>query len=165
MDETKLFFLICKNQMCRWVHTLLVLVWKLMLPDVMITLLCCLACMMTFFTIWCFIFSIWVHICITHNSFCVCRYTPSMPRRQLFNDIQRERCVESDHHIYYSEHGDSFSCSNFVDLDWLSSSGNSCEEEPYERYCIPMKQLCKHLAKVFVAGIFCWEWYISNKMG
>ncbi|KAF7836841.1 phosphoinositide phosphatase SAC3 isoform X1 [Senna tora] len=63
------------------------------------------------------------------------RYTPSLPRRQLFGDMQRERCLESEH-IYYSEHGDSFSCSNFVDLDWLSSSGNSCEEEPYERSSI-----------------------------
>ncbi|KAE9609949.1 putative SAC domain-containing protein [Lupinus albus] len=60
------------------------------------------------------------------------RYTPSMPRRQLFGDMRR---VESDH-IYCSEHGDSFSCSNFVDLDWLSSSGNSCEEEAYERSTI-----------------------------
>ncbi|KAL5786521.1 hypothetical protein ACOSQ2_008913 [Xanthoceras sorbifolium] len=52
------------------------------------------------------------------------RYTPSMPRRQLFGDVHSD-------HIYFSEHG--VSCSNFVDLDWLSSSGNSCEEEPYER--------------------------------
>ncbi|PON66063.1 SAC domain containing protein [Parasponia andersonii] len=59
------------------------------------------------------------------------RYTPSMPRRQLFGDIQRDRGHESDH-IYFSEH-DVYNCSNFVDLDWLSSSGNSCEEEPYER--------------------------------
>ncbi|WJX32047.1 hypothetical protein P8452_20418 [Trifolium repens] len=62
------------------------------------------------------------------------RYTPSMPRKQLFVDMQRERCAETEsHHIYYTEHGDSFSCSNFVDLDWLSSSANSCEEAPYER--------------------------------
>ncbi|MED6167125.1 hypothetical protein PIB30_116140, partial [Stylosanthes scabra] len=54
-----------------------------------------------------------------------------MPRRQLFGDMQRERFHESDH-IYYSDHGDSFSCSNFVDLDWLSSSGNSCEDELYD---------------------------------
>ncbi|KAI9123145.1 hypothetical protein K1719_006034 [Acacia pycnantha] len=55
------------------------------------------------------------------------RYTPLMPQRQFFGVMQRERCLESDH-IYYSEHGDSLSCSNFVDLDWLSSSGNSCDE-------------------------------------
>ncbi|XP_022754764.1 phosphoinositide phosphatase SAC3-like isoform X2 [Durio zibethinus] len=36
---------------------------------------------------------------------------------------------ESD--ISYSRDG--FNCSNFVDLDWLSSSGNSCEDEPFER--------------------------------
>ncbi|XP_061996668.1 phosphoinositide phosphatase SAC3 isoform X1 [Rosa rugosa] len=63
------------------------------------------------------------------------RYTPSMPRRQLFGELQRYRCHESDH-IYYSEHGDGYNFSNFVDLDWLSSSGNSCEEEPYERSSI-----------------------------
>ncbi|XP_031267421.1 phosphoinositide phosphatase SAC3-like isoform X1 [Pistacia vera] len=60
------------------------------------------------------------------------RYTPSMPHKQLFGDVQRDRYLESDH-IYFSEHGDTSSFSNFVDLDWLSSSGNSCEEEPYER--------------------------------
>ncbi|KAF5726112.1 phosphoinositide phosphatase SAC3-like isoform X1 [Tripterygium wilfordii] len=60
------------------------------------------------------------------------RYTPSMPRRQLFGDVQTERCLESDD-IHYSEHGDMFNCSNFVDLEWLSSSGNSCDEELYER--------------------------------
>ncbi|KAM7256926.1 hypothetical protein ACFE04_012667 [Oxalis oulophora] len=57
------------------------------------------------------------------------RYTPTIPRRQLFGVGQRE-----SEHIYYSEHGDgSINCSNFVDLDWLSSSGNSCEEEQFER--------------------------------
>lgn len=71
----------------------------------------------------------------TESDISFSRYTPSMPRRQLFVDMQKERCAES-HHIYYSEHGDSFSCSNFVDLDWLSSSANSCEEDPYERSSI-----------------------------
>ncbi|GLT56190.1 hypothetical protein SLA2020_292520 [Shorea laevis] len=60
------------------------------------------------------------------------RYTPSMSRGQLFGDVQRDCCLEGDH-TYYSEHGDVFNCSNFLDLDWLSSSGNSCEEEPFER--------------------------------
>lgn len=61
----------------------------------------------------------------------LCRYTPSMPRRQLFGDVQRDRCIESDR-IYYCEHGDASTCSNFLDLDWLSSSGNSCEEDQFE---------------------------------
>ncbi|KAK7388311.1 hypothetical protein VNO78_23125 [Psophocarpus tetragonolobus] len=74
-------------------------------------------------------------ISTTESDISFSRYTPSIPRRQLFGDMQRERCLESDH-IYYSDHGDSFSCSNFVDLDWLSSSGNSCEEEPFERSSI-----------------------------
>lgn len=56
-----------------------------------------------------------------------------MSRRQLCGDMQRDHCLEGDH-TYYSEHGDAFNCSNFLDLDCLSSSGNSCEEEPFERY-------------------------------
>ncbi|KAF8025929.1 hypothetical protein BT93_F2684 [Corymbia citriodora subsp. variegata] len=56
------------------------------------------------------------------------RYTPSMPQRQLFGDVQQE-----NNHIIYSEYGDLSNCSNFVDLDMLSSSGNSCEEESHER--------------------------------
>ncbi|GLT97150.1 hypothetical protein SLE2022_147320 [Rubroshorea leprosula] len=58
------------------------------------------------------------------------RYTPSIPGKQLFGDMQR--CLEGDH-VYHSEHGDTFNCSNFVDLDWLSSSCNSCEDEHFER--------------------------------
>jgi hypothetical protein len=72
-----------------------------------------------FFTCWLFI--------------AACRYTPLMPRRHLFGDLQRDRYLESDQ-VCFSEHGDTFNCSNFVDIDWLSSSGNSCEEEPFERY-------------------------------
>ncbi|KAK4395033.1 Phosphoinositide phosphatase SAC2 [Sesamum angolense] len=60
------------------------------------------------------------------------RYTPSMSRRQLFPDMQPEHYLENDS-IYFVERGDSFNCSNFLDVDWLSSSGNSCEEDTYER--------------------------------
>lgn len=49
-----------------------------------------------------------------------------MPARELFVDLPRDRCIEH-------ENGDASDCSNFVDLDWLSSSGNSCEEELLER--------------------------------
>ncbi|XP_048233913.1 phosphoinositide phosphatase SAC2 isoform X2 [Ricinus communis] len=59
------------------------------------------------------------------------RYTPTMPRRRLFKDIGEDE-FDSDH-ICYDEHGDACSCSNFLDLDWLSSSGNSCEEDPFDR--------------------------------
>ncbi|KAL6560017.1 hypothetical protein OROGR_005134 [Orobanche gracilis] len=60
------------------------------------------------------------------------RYTPIMSRTQLFPDSLPEQYLENDS-IYYVERGDSFNCSNFLDVDWLSSSGNSCEEETYER--------------------------------
>lgn len=62
----------------------------------------------------------------------LCRYTPSIPHRQFFGDLQRDRCLETNH-IYFSEHGYMSHCSNFLDLDRLSSSGNSCEEEQFER--------------------------------
>ncbi|WOL19836.1 phosphoinositide phosphatase SAC2 isoform X1 [Canna indica] len=48
------------------------------------------------------------------------RCTPPLSGRQLFAD--------SEHNFVY-EHGES----NFLDLDWLSSSGNSCDEEIYDR--------------------------------
>ncbi|KAK8520359.1 hypothetical protein V6N12_004301 [Hibiscus sabdariffa] len=60
------------------------------------------------------------------------RYTPSTPQRQLFGHVQMDRCLGSDH-IFFSEQGDQYNCSNFVDIDWLSSSGNSCEDEQFER--------------------------------
>ncbi|XP_047946635.1 phosphoinositide phosphatase SAC3-like isoform X2 [Salvia hispanica] len=52
--------------------------------------------------------------------------TSPMPNRELFAEMQRVRYLEH-------ENGDAIDCSNFVDLDWLSSSGNSCEEELLER--------------------------------
>ncbi|CAN0901242.1 Phosphoinositide phosphatase SAC4 [Linum grandiflorum] len=61
------------------------------------------------------------------------RYTPPQPQRQLFGDIQRDQIHESDH-VYFSE--DTLNWSNFVDLDWLSSSGNSVEDEPFDRTSI-----------------------------
>ncbi|WJZ94216.1 hypothetical protein VitviT2T_013093 [Vitis vinifera] len=60
------------------------------------------------------------------------RYTPSMSQRMLFTEAHLDRCLDSDH-ICFNEHGNACNCSNFLDVDWLSSSGNSCEEETYER--------------------------------
>lgn len=48
--------------------------------------------------------------------------------------FQIQQDIESDG-ICFHERGESFNCSNFLDVEWLSSSGNSCEEETYERYC------------------------------
>ncbi|KAK9131506.1 hypothetical protein Sjap_011993 [Stephania japonica] len=55
------------------------------------------------------------------------RYTPSMTCRQLFTNAQSNR-------IYLN--GNVVDCSNFLDMDRLSSSGNSCEEDSYERSAI-----------------------------
>ncbi|KAF3682602.1 hypothetical protein FXO37_02244 [Capsicum annuum] len=40
--------------------------------------------------------------------------------------MQRDRSLQQ-------QNADAYDCSNFVDLDWLSSSGNSCEEEFLDR--------------------------------
>lgn len=50
----------------------------------------------------------------------------------IFNNVQEDQCLESDY-VCLDRHGDSCQCSNFLDVDWLSSSGNSCEEDIYER--------------------------------
>ncbi|KAG5523611.1 hypothetical protein RHGRI_035420 [Rhododendron griersonianum] len=60
------------------------------------------------------------------------RYTPSMSSRRLFPDMQPDQCLESDCNCFDGRRN-SFNCSNFLDVDWLSSSGNSCEEDAYER--------------------------------
>ncbi|PWA80858.1 phosphoinositide phosphatase family protein [Artemisia annua] len=65
------------------------------------------------------------------------RYTHSMPRRQLFVDTHVDDYPNSDR-IFYNKRLDSFNCSNFLDVDWISSSGNSCEDESYDRLtCSP----------------------------
>ncbi|KAI3833518.1 hypothetical protein MKW98_024517 [Papaver atlanticum] len=52
------------------------------------------------------------------------RFT-SMASKQVFTDMQSSR-------IHFQE--DSHNCSNFVDVDWLSSAGNSCAGDLHERY-------------------------------
>ncbi|KAL2533314.1 Phosphoinositide phosphatase SAC4 [Abeliophyllum distichum] len=54
------------------------------------------------------------------------RYISSMPSGELCAEVQRDGCLEH-------ENGETIDCSNFVDLDWLSSSGTLCEEELMER--------------------------------
>lgn len=54
-----------------------------------------------------------------------------MCSRHLHENMQDDHEVD---HICHDEHGDSCSCSNFLDMDWISSSGNSCEDELCERY-------------------------------
>lgn len=55
-----------------------------------------------------------------------------MPSRKLFRDIEEDQYVEVDHSCF-DEEGDACKFTNFLDLDWLSSSGNSCEEDIYDR--------------------------------
>ncbi|XP_069148403.1 phosphoinositide phosphatase SAC2 isoform X4 [Solanum lycopersicum] len=62
------------------------------------------------------------------------RYNPSLSSRQLFHDIQLDQCLRSS--SFKFEEGALFDSSNFLDVDWLSSSGNSCEEETYDRSSI-----------------------------
>ncbi|KAG8376273.1 hypothetical protein BUALT_Bualt09G0046100 [Buddleja alternifolia] len=53
------------------------------------------------------------------------RYASPLPTGELFHEIQYVKLER--------ENGETIDFSNFVDLDWLSSSGNSCEEESVER--------------------------------
>ncbi|XP_015061611.1 phosphoinositide phosphatase SAC2-like isoform X3 [Solanum pennellii] len=62
------------------------------------------------------------------------RFNPSLSSRQLFHDIQLDQCLRSS--SFKFEEGALFDSSNFLDVDWLSSSGNSCEEETYDRSSI-----------------------------
>ncbi|KAI5405801.1 variant 4, suppressor of actin mutation, partial [Lathyrus oleraceus] len=52
---------------------------------------------------------------------------------QIYGGMGKDQYCKSDH-ICYEEHEDASDCSNFLDVDWLSSSGNSCEEELLERF-------------------------------
>ncbi|GKV09742.1 hypothetical protein SLEP1_g21198 [Rubroshorea leprosula] len=52
--------------------------------------------------------------------------------RKRFGDMENNYFFESDY-ICYDENGDECSCTSF-DKDWLSSSGNSCEDDLYDRY-------------------------------
>ncbi|KAK9734420.1 hypothetical protein RND81_04G138500 [Saponaria officinalis] len=60
------------------------------------------------------------------------RYTPSLPAQQLFADTPEIQSVRGECSCYH-QHGDDFDCTDILDLDWISSSGNSCEEEVYDR--------------------------------
>ncbi|KAK9756040.1 hypothetical protein RND81_01G069100 [Saponaria officinalis] len=60
------------------------------------------------------------------------RYTPSLSSRQLFTDMPEVQYVKGECSCY-NQHGDEFDCTDILDLDWISSSGNSCEEETYDR--------------------------------
>lgn len=78
------------------------------------------------------------------------RYTPVMSRRLLFADRE---------HSYLTEHRfDESNCSNFLDLDWLSSSGNSCEEETFERWCSSML-----LCLLFITASFFLLFFVPHQ--
>ncbi|CAJ1975717.1 unnamed protein product [Sphenostylis stenocarpa] len=79
-------------------------------------------------------------------------YTPSKSRKQLFGDVSNEPYLDSEH-ITYSAHEVSFSSSNFVDLDWLSSSGNSCEEEPFDRISMVNSSIVGNYSENVMNGV------------
>ncbi|CAH8392882.1 unnamed protein product [Eruca vesicaria subsp. sativa] len=60
------------------------------------------------------------------------RCTPSMPSTHFFGDAQKVQHSGSNSN-YLSEQEDMLSVSNFVDLEWLSSSENLCENDPLYR--------------------------------
>ncbi|KAL6996201.1 hypothetical protein U1Q18_006335 [Sarracenia purpurea var. burkii] len=60
-----------------------------------------------------------------------CESELHIPRR-VFPHMQLNRCLENGR-VCFDEHLDSFNFSNFFDMDRLSSSGNSCGKDIYER--------------------------------
>ncbi|CAA7041761.1 unnamed protein product [Microthlaspi erraticum] len=60
------------------------------------------------------------------------RCSPSMPSKQLFGDTQKVHHFGNDQ-VYFSGPEDMSSVSNFVDIEWLSSSENQCENHVIDR--------------------------------
>ncbi|MBA0627451.1 hypothetical protein Godav_004965, partial [Gossypium davidsonii] len=57
--------------------------------------------------------------------------TPRMSCKQLFGDMEMDHFFEG-YRICFDENGDECNCTNF-DMDWLSSSGNSCDDDTCDR--------------------------------
>lgn len=56
-----------------------------------------------------------------------------MSCRKLFRDIEDDQCFEVDN-FFDTDNEDKYDFTSFLDFDWRSSSGNSCEEDLSERY-------------------------------
>ena len=56
-----------------------------------------------------------------------------MSQKQFLKYIKEENSPDSDHIGYEDDDDDDSNFSNFMDSDWLTSSGNSCEDETRER--------------------------------
>ncbi|KAL9268510.1 Phosphoinositide phosphatase SAC3-like protein [Drosera capensis] len=72
-------------------------------------------------------------ISASDNAVAYSRYTPSLPSKHLFRDMNKDHSLGINHARSMYELGDYTDHSNFVDLDWLSSSGNSCEDDSLDR--------------------------------
>ncbi|KAG4143623.1 hypothetical protein ERO13_D06G202100v2 [Gossypium hirsutum] len=57
--------------------------------------------------------------------------TTRMSCKQLFGDMEMDHFFEGNR-ICFDENGDECNCTNF-DMDWLSSSGNSCDDDTCDR--------------------------------
>lgn len=55
-----------------------------------------------------------------------------MPRKQLFGDVKKVHRFGSDQ-VFFGGEEDISSVSNFVDIEWLSSSENLCENAIFDR--------------------------------
>lgn len=63
-------------------------------------------------------------------------YKKHKMRKKMLNLCRYSNLTSSEESANSAEilfKNDSFNCSNFLDVDWLSSSGNSCEDETFER--------------------------------
>ncbi|KAL3720727.1 hypothetical protein ACJRO7_005526 [Eucalyptus globulus] len=64
------------------------------------------------------------------------RYTPTVACGQPSNIIKEDASWQESDDICYDCHDDEWNFTNFLDVDGLSSSANSCDDEVYERSSI-----------------------------
>ncbi|CAO2823118.1 unnamed protein product [Amaranthus hypochondriacus] len=57
-----------------------------------------------------------------------------MTARQLFTDMPETYLTGEC--SCNNEHGNELNCQDILDLEWISSSGNSCDEDTYDRFSL-----------------------------
>lgn len=82
------------------------------------------------------------------------KHVLSILYRKIYGGMVKDQYRESDQ-ICYEEHEDARDSSNFLDVDWLSSSGNSCEGELLERYHLftSMSPLRNMLSRITLSSL------------
>lgn len=108
------------------------LCWSLLLELLFVNAGICLAHTLHDANLCNWIHSLTLYDLLLKTSTCLQTYVLSILYRQVYGGTGKDQYCENDH-ICYDEHEDANDCSNFLDVDWLSSSENSCEEELLDR--------------------------------